>query len=83
MEFFETVMGHRFYEGTMPSIAKNLATVSETLGLMKAVMERQIQAIDRQTKAIERQNELKEIELGLRPVVDIKALAEEMTGKKG
>lgn len=31
MEFFETVMGKRFYEHTMPSIAKSLATIAKAV----------------------------------------------------
>lgn len=30
-EFFQTVMGHRFYESTMPSIARSLEKIAETL----------------------------------------------------
>lgn len=29
MEFFETIMGHKFYEGTMPTIARALEALAE------------------------------------------------------
>lgn len=49
MEFFETVMGRRFYEGTMPKIADRLMLVSEEIHELK--------------KEIARSNDLKEAEL--------------------
>jgi len=57
-EFFQTRMGMTFYEGTMPSVARNLAMISEGIGIMRA-------SVDKLTKALERSNELKEQELGL------------------
>jgi hypothetical protein len=30
-QFFQTIMGRRFYEGTLPSIAKSLKSIAESL----------------------------------------------------
>lgn len=40
-------------------------------------------AMDRLAKATERQNELKEIEMGIRPAVDVKAMAREFQNNEG
>ena len=40
-EFFRTQMGHRFYESTMPSIARELARLNDNLERLLAVVERE------------------------------------------
>lgn len=44
---------------------------------------RAIEAMNRLAKAVERQNELKEVELGLRPALDVKAVAKEFQSNEG
>lgn len=38
-EFFQTPMGHKFYEGTMPAIAKNLTELSKSLACLPSISE--------------------------------------------
>ena len=40
-DFFRTQMGHRFYESTMPSIARELARLNDNLERLLAVVERE------------------------------------------
>ncbi len=40
-DFFRTQMGHRFYESTMPSIARELARLNDNLERLLAVAERE------------------------------------------
>lgn len=40
-DFFRTQMGHRFYELTMPSIARELARLNDNLERLLAVAERE------------------------------------------
>jgi len=44
---------------------------------------RAIEAMNRLAKATERQNELKEIEMGLRPAVNVKEVAKEFETQEG
>ena len=60
MDFYMSIGGRRFIDGTVPNLVK---------------------AMERLAKAMERQNELKEIELGVRPVLDVKAVAQEFQTK--
>jgi hypothetical protein len=43
IEFFQTVMGHHFYEGTAPRIAKALERIADNLDRMNAALDRQAQ----------------------------------------
>ena len=43
VEFFQTVMGRAFYEGTMPSIAKSLSRIANALEKANERHERQDQ----------------------------------------
>ena len=43
VEFFQTVMGHHFYEGTMPQIAKSLSRIATALEKANERHERQDQ----------------------------------------
>lgn len=40
-DFFQTMMGRTFFEGTMPSIARNLAKIAEELKRSNAIREQQ------------------------------------------
>ena len=44
---------------------------------------RLIDAMEKLAKAVNRQNELKEIELGMRPALDVKAVAKEFQSSEG
>jgi hypothetical protein len=59
-------MGRTFYEGTMPSIARNLATISEGIGLARAVMDRLVAAVVQQNELKAKELELRAKELDLR-----------------
>ncbi len=38
-EFFQTLMGKRFYEGTMPSLVRELNTLNKNLGRIAAALD--------------------------------------------
>ena len=42
-EFFQTRMGHTFYEGTVPKIAKALETIAEQLTILTVLQYREIE----------------------------------------
>ena len=51
VEFFQTVMGHAFYEGTMPQIAKSLSRIAGALEKANEQHERQEQEARRRKDA--------------------------------
>lgn len=44
--FFRTQMGHRFYEATMPNLARELARLNDNLERLLVVVERQAERGD-------------------------------------
>jgi len=64
-QFFETLMGKRFYEGTMPMLAKAAQKLAEGLALhgdkseaITTTLNQQNELLAQQNKLMERQNEL-------------------------
>lgn len=64
-QFFETLMGKRFYEGTMPTLAKAAQKLAEGLALQGDKSEafataliQQNELLAHQNKLMERQNEI-------------------------
>ena len=45
IEFYQTVMGKQFYQGTLPSIAKELSRIADALEKANALKEREITAV--------------------------------------
>ena len=42
IEFYQTVMGKQFYQGTLPSIAKELSRIADALEKANALKEREL-----------------------------------------
>ena len=45
MEFFQTAMGRKFYEGTMPALARNIKALTEAVDKNNAVMAEALNAL--------------------------------------
>jgi len=60
VEFFQTVMGQRFYEGTMPMLAKAAKGIAEGLAAQREKGEAITSALTRQNELLEHQNGLLE-----------------------
>lgn len=46
IDFYKTVMGHRFYEGTMPELVRQLTRLNTNIEKMLAAQERQQVALN-------------------------------------
>lgn len=64
-QFFETLMGKRFYEGTVPMLAKAAQKIAEGLALqgdqsegINKALAQQNELLAQQNKLMERQNEI-------------------------
>jgi hypothetical protein len=53
IEFFRTVMGQRFYEGTMPSLVRELARLNANLVQLNEALERRDAPAERKDPAAE------------------------------
>jgi hypothetical protein len=50
IEFFKTMMGQRFFEGTMPNLVRELARLNENLEKQRELSERMLASAEAQDK---------------------------------